>query len=160
MHNDLSDNQSRFRFPCTVGILDTPAEERFDQFTLLAIAAFNVPIALVSLMNQGRHWCKSRQGLTASQTHRPLAFCCHAIESEEMLIVADAQQDPRFSDDPLVAGGTSTADIGQHRHRIGRRGSDGRFARSRSGRHALFIEAQGQEPIQCNRPGREAGATA
>ncbi|MDQ2821612.1 MAG: diguanylate cyclase [Pseudomonadota bacterium] len=89
---------------CSLNLLDTPPEARFDRFTLLATAAFGVPIALVSLVDADRQWFKSRQGLDATETPRPLAFCNYAIASEETFIVPDTALDPRFADSPLVLG--------------------------------------------------------
>jgi len=83
-------------------ILDTPAEERFDRLTRLARHLFQAEIALISLIDADRQWFKSRQGLDASETPRDISFCGHAILSPDVLYVADASQDPRFADNPLV----------------------------------------------------------
>ena len=87
-----------------LGVLDTPSEARFDQFTHLARAAFGVPIALISLVDEKRQWFKSRSGLDATETPRSAAFCSHAIEAADTMIVPDALKDPRFADNPLVLG--------------------------------------------------------
>ena len=89
---------------CALNILDTPSETRFDRFTLLATAAFSLPIALVSLIDEDRQWFKSRQGIEGREIARSLAFCSYAIESQETFIVEDALRDPRFADNPLVTG--------------------------------------------------------
>lgn len=83
-------------------ILDTVAEERFDRYTRLVKRIFNVPIALVSLVDTNRQWFKSRQGLDAIQTSRDASFCGHAIIEEGMFIVPDTLEDERFRDNPLV----------------------------------------------------------
>jgi PAS domain S-box-containing protein len=83
-------------------LLDSPAEERFDRVTRLAKQMFDVPIALVSLVDSDRQWFKSKQGLDACQTSREISFCGHAILSPEVFLVPDARLDPRFSDNPLV----------------------------------------------------------
>lgn len=89
----------------SLGILDTPPEERFDRLTRLASRIFNVPIALVSLVDAERQWFKSNQGLQpTAQGPRDESFCAHAILSDELLEVTDAQADPRFSDHPAVTG--------------------------------------------------------
>ena len=86
-------------------LLDTPAEERFDRFTRLAAAAFGVPIALISLVDERRQWFKSRHGLDACETPRSIAFCSHAVALDSQLVVPDARLDTRFQDNPLVTGG-------------------------------------------------------
>ena len=86
------------------GLLDTAAEERFDRFTRIAAALFDVPIALVTLVDRDRQWFKSRRGLDVSETARDSAFCAHAILSDDVLQVQDALADDRFADNPLVTG--------------------------------------------------------
>lgn len=98
------DETQRLRALTTLRILDTLPEERFDRITRLACRAFDVPIALVSLVDRDRQWFKSRQGLEACQTGRNISFCGHAILQEGPLIVRDAQLDPRFALNPLVIG--------------------------------------------------------
>ncbi len=88
-------------------ILDTPAEERFDRITRIAQRLFDVPIALVSLVDEERQWFKSRLGLDAAQTPREMSFCAHAILDDEILQVPDARSDERFRDNPLVTADPS-----------------------------------------------------
>ncbi|MCL9773854.1 sensor domain-containing diguanylate cyclase [Vibrio methylphosphonaticus] len=85
-------------------ILDTPREERFDRVTRLAKRMFNVDIALVSLIDEHRQWFKSGFGIDATETHRDISFCGHAILGDEPFIVPDALADRRFWDNPLVQG--------------------------------------------------------
>ncbi|MDP9316286.1 MAG: PAS domain S-box protein, partial [Chloroflexota bacterium] len=85
-------------------ILDTPAEERFDRITRLAQRLFDVPIALVSLVDENRQWFKSCQGLDLTETPRSSSFCAHAILGDDILVIPDATQDPRFADNPFVTG--------------------------------------------------------
>jgi GAF domain-containing protein len=86
------------------GLLDTEPEERFDRFTRIAAALFEVPIALISLVDKERQWFKSRQGIDATETPRDQAFCAHAILRNDVMQVADAHADERFADNPLVTG--------------------------------------------------------
>jgi PAS domain S-box-containing protein len=87
-----------------LGILDTPPEERFDRVTRLAALVFEVPIALVSLVDANRQWFKSCIGLDVSETSREISFCGHAILSDEALVIPNALADAKFADNPLVTG--------------------------------------------------------
>lgn len=85
-------------------LLDTLPEERFDRLTRLASRALGTDIALVSLIDKDRQWFKSRAGTDVTQTPRSQAFCAHAIQSDEIMVVPNAKQDPRFAQNPLVTG--------------------------------------------------------
>ncbi len=88
-------------------VLDTPSSERFDRIVRLAADLFDVPIALISLVDQERQWFKARVGVEACSTDRRLAFCAHAIDlaPNAVMVVEDASLDPRFADNPLVTDG-------------------------------------------------------
>ena len=86
----------------SLNVLDTPSEERFDRLTRLARRMFGVPIALVSLVDENRQWFKSCTGLDTSELGRNISFCGHAILGDDLFIIADARDDERFADNPLV----------------------------------------------------------
>ena len=65
-------------------LLDTEAEERFDRVTRIASQLLEVPIALVSLVDENRQWFKSKCGLGADETGRDVSFCGHAILKDEL----------------------------------------------------------------------------
>ena len=97
-----SNEDERLAHLYSLDVLDTPAEERFDRITRLAKGLFEVPIVLISLVDEKRQWFKSRQGLTACETSREISFCGHAILGDELLVIEDATADERFHDNPLV----------------------------------------------------------
>ena len=85
-------------------ILDTPPEERFDRIAQFAAAEFDVPIVLITLLDTERQWFKARVGTDACETGRDISFCSHAILRDDIMVVDDALDDPRFADNPLVTG--------------------------------------------------------
>lgn len=86
-------------------ILDTVSETSFNDIVKLAGIICKAPVALISLVDSNRQWFKACIGLDVNETSRDLAFCAHAIlQPNELMIVEDAQLDPRFSDNPLVTG--------------------------------------------------------
>jgi diguanylate cyclase (GGDEF)-like protein len=99
-----SDEDRRILALHALHVLDTPPEERFDRITRIARRAFNVPIALISLVDRERQWFKSAQGLQQRQTPRSVSFCGHALLADSTFVVDDALADPRFHDNPLVNG--------------------------------------------------------
>ena len=87
-----------------LGLLDTPAEARFDRLTRLGRRLFGVSTVLISLLDRDRQWFKSRQGLDVTETSRDIAFCHKALERDEQMVVPDARAHPLFHDYPGVIG--------------------------------------------------------
>ena len=86
-------------------ILDTPAEGNFDRITLLASKVFNVPIAIVSLVDEDRIWFKSSEGLgDIQEIDTSPGLCASAILADDIYLVEDARNDPRSLANPLVTG--------------------------------------------------------
>ncbi|KAG5733615.1 hypothetical protein E4T56_gene4952, partial [Termitomyces sp. T112] len=73
---------------------------------LAAIAAdmFDVPIALVSLLDGDRQVFVGRHGLEAEGTPIEQSFCRHAVAQASPLVVPDAGDDARFCFNGLVRG--------------------------------------------------------
>jgi diguanylate cyclase (GGDEF)-like protein len=102
---DIPSNEaSRLEALHALNILDTPPEERFDRVTRLARHMFQVPMALVTLIDANRQWFKSTAGIEARETARDTSFCAHAIHDDSVMVVPNALADPRFADNPNVTG--------------------------------------------------------
>lgn len=105
--NTLSEEYQRLQVLKSYFVLDEERDESLDRLTSMGCYMFNVPIAVISLVDMGRLWFLSRQGLGDLRCiPRKNALCAHAIMSKaNMLIVENAAEDPRFFDNPLVVDG-------------------------------------------------------
>lgn len=97
--------KSRIRNLRSYKILDSLAEQSYNDIVLIASQICEVPISAISFIDQERQWFKAKTGLDASETSRDVAFCAHAILQEDILVVEDASRDDRFKDNPFVQGG-------------------------------------------------------
>lgn len=97
-----ADESQRLAQLRALNILHTPTEERFDRLTRLARRLFDVPFAMVSLLENDYQWFKSSDGFDRPTTARNISFCGHTILQDEVMVVEDALADKRFSDNPLV----------------------------------------------------------
>ena len=85
-------------------ILDTPPDGAFDRITALAARLFDVPISIISLVDEDRIWFKSHEGVDVEQIDRAPGLCSSAIMQVEPTLITDALTDPRSLANPLVAG--------------------------------------------------------
>lgn len=91
------------------GLLDAPADERFDRLTRLARRLLAVPLAAVSLLDADRQFFLSAQGLPDSladlrETPLSHSFCRAVVETGQPLAVADAREDARVRGHPAIEG--------------------------------------------------------
>jgi two-component sensor histidine kinase len=85
-------------------ILDTPPDGSFDRIAAIAAKLFDVPIAIVSLVDHDRIWFKARHGIDVEQIGRDPGLCASAILQDIPYVLTDASCDPRSLSNPLVAG--------------------------------------------------------
>lgn len=89
------------------GLLDTPAQERFDRLTRLARCLMRTPVTAVSLLDADRQFFLSAQGLPepwAGLRETPLSysFCRSVVETGLPFLVRDARCDPRVRGNPAI----------------------------------------------------------
>lgn len=83
-------------------ILDTLPEAAFDRLVNLAARLFDVPISMISLVDETRQFYKACVGQNKRQDDRSVSFCAYALHSPEVMVIPDATQDERFAHNPLV----------------------------------------------------------
>ncbi|MDY7089547.1 MAG: SpoIIE family protein phosphatase [Actinomycetota bacterium] len=91
--------------------LGPSADPAFDRFTAMVRKVLNVPVALVSLVDERRQVFPGACGLGEPwmgerQTPLSHSFCRHVVISGRPLVVTDARSDPR------VAGNAAITDLG------------------------------------------------
>lgn len=98
------DEKQRMEKLRALKILDSSPEERFDRLTRMAKRMFGVDISVLSLIDDGRQWFKSKASdkEIPDETAREISFCGHAILGNDVFVIEDALEDYRFKDNPLV----------------------------------------------------------
>ncbi len=101
----MTREEQRLQALYRTGLLDTPAEGRFDRITRLTQRHFSCAISQITLVDSERQWFKSVRGFLGDyQTPRDWSFCSRAIANGAPLIVPDTHADPEFASNPLVTG--------------------------------------------------------
>jgi PAS domain S-box-containing protein len=85
-------------------VLDTMSESDFDELAALAAHICKTPIALVTLIDAHRLWCKSNVGIDTKETSRTSSFCQYTILSDKVYEVPNTLDSEHFSDNPYVTG--------------------------------------------------------
>jgi GAF domain-containing protein len=85
-------------------ILDTAREVRFDRVVYMTAQILRAPMAMISFVAADGQWFKASVGIAPRQARLGYGFCPFAILEEEILVVEDAQADPRFLAMPVVIG--------------------------------------------------------
>jgi GAF domain-containing protein len=101
----VPDNEDdRLRVLRGLSLIHTGYDPAFDDLCFEAAHLFAVPIALITLVDATEQRFKARCGLDIDGTPRDMAFCAHAIMTDDVMLVPDARLDPRFASNPLVTG--------------------------------------------------------
>jgi diguanylate cyclase (GGDEF)-like protein len=98
----LTYEQERLDALRALDVLDTPPEDEFEAIISGARHLFGCPMAFVSLIDADRQWFKARCGIEPAETTRESSICTHTVEANDMLVIRDTVQDPRFVNNPHV----------------------------------------------------------
>ncbi len=102
-----ADEEERLAALVELNLLDTEAEPVFDRITAKLARVFEMPIALISLIDRDRQFFKSQTGLPedlakSRQTARNVSVCGHVVAKNQVMIVEDLARDRRFANNPLL----------------------------------------------------------
>jgi GAF domain-containing protein len=86
------------------GLRNAPSLREPDDLCERARTYFGVEAVLVTLIDASLQIIKSAAGTEIRETSRDVAFCNHTIRSDDLLVVSDTTQDPRFASNPFVVG--------------------------------------------------------
>ena len=93
----------RLRAAERAGTMTAVAEALFDELTRQAAEACGAAVAAVSVLEDGRHWFRSRGEVGPADTPRALLLCSEALRSEDGVTLPDLRQDGRFAE--FIPGG-------------------------------------------------------
>ncbi len=102
-----ADEEERLAALTELNLLDTEAEPVFDRITAKLARVFEMPIALISLVDRDRQFFKSQTGLPESlakarQTARNVSVCGHVVAKNQVIVIEDLARDRRFANNPLL----------------------------------------------------------
>ena len=87
--------------------MDSGYDRDFDAIAEIASTICDIPISLITFIDEKRQYFKSHLGTDFTENARERSFCTHAIaSSEEIMVVKDARLDERFANNPMVTGPT------------------------------------------------------
>lgn len=98
------DDPQRLAAVHRLDLLDTQPEPEFDELVRFAATVCEVPIGIISLVDDHREWYISALGVPQRELPLELTFCRHTITQTDLLLVEDTLQDPRFANHPAVTG--------------------------------------------------------
>lgn len=104
LFSDEEKERERVEAVVRTGLLDTPAEQRFDRIVRKAQRRFQCSSAIVTLIDDRRQFLKSVIGSVEQNMPRTRSFCNTTIQTADPLIVHDTFTDDRFKWNPLVLG--------------------------------------------------------
>lgn len=102
MHNDLQAEEDRLAALYAYELLDTAASEDFDRICRITAQSFDVPVALISLVDRDRTWFKAKIGYSLTQSDNKDSLCVHTIRKRGITEIVNAADDPRFCSHPMV----------------------------------------------------------
>jgi GAF domain-containing protein len=101
------DEEERLAALAELQLLDTEAEPVFDRIIAKLARVFEMPMALISLVDRHRLFFKSHTGLPddlakSRQAPRNVSVCGHVVSKNEVTVIEDLARDRRFANNPWI----------------------------------------------------------
>ena len=100
----MTNHKKRIEVLNDLGVLDSGPERVYDDLTKLTADICEVPICLISLVEENRQWFKSEVGLGICETKIEQSICAHAIAQDDYLEIPDTHLDDRTIVNTLCQG--------------------------------------------------------
>ncbi len=94
--------QRRLQNVRNTGLLDTGPEQAYDDLVQLAACICQVPMSLVTLVDEHRLWLKAKVGVPISEVPRDFSFCSYTIQQDDLFVIPDTLEDARYSANAAV----------------------------------------------------------
>ncbi len=101
---DVEAEDRRLKAVHASGLLDTDAEQAYDDLVQLAACICQVPISLVTLLDERRIWLKAKVGVPVSEAPRSFSFCQYTIQQDDLFVIPDTLQNPLYAVNAAVTG--------------------------------------------------------
>ncbi len=85
-------------------ILDTDAENSFDDLVQLAAHVCETPIAAINFIDLNRQWLKAKVGLEIQELPREIGLCPMCLAQAKVLVIPDTYADPQWRHNSVVIG--------------------------------------------------------
>ncbi len=95
------DEDERIAAMYPMNVIESEAEEEFDDLAELASQICKTPYATITLISKKRIFLKAKRGITFSQFLQDNSFCTNPM-GNELVVVENTLEDDRFCNNPLV----------------------------------------------------------
>ena len=102
--NKPSDSEEikRLQTLLSYDVLDSAPEEEFDGLVQLISAICDVPVAIISMLDEKRQWYKAKIGMEQTELPKNETICQYTLLQNEILEITNALEDERVKDNPHV----------------------------------------------------------
>ncbi len=100
----IADEEERLAALCAYDLEGKGGLPSLDPVVEIATRLFDMPVAAVNLIGSDHVFFAASHGVGDTDMRREVSFCAHVITQDEVFVVPDTLQDPRFFDNPLATG--------------------------------------------------------